>query len=66
MRPATSQAKQVARHRALQREWLAITRRYPQADPDNVWHTLLLLDEPPFQRLQRGLRRAQGKDLFAK
>jgi hypothetical protein len=45
---------------------LAITRRYPQADPDNVWHTLLLLDEPPFQRLQRGLRRAQGKDLFAK
>lgn len=66
MKPAASQAKQVARYKALQREWLAITRRHPQADPDNVWHTLLLLDEPPLQRLQRGLQRAQGRNLLRK
>lgn len=56
----------MARYRDLQGEWLAITRRHPQADPDNVWHTLVLLDEPPLQRLLRGLRRAQGPNLLRK
>ncbi|RMG43220.1 MAG: XRE family transcriptional regulator [Candidatus Dadabacteria bacterium] len=35
-----------------------ILRKYPGADRENVWHTLVLLDMPPIERLRGALRRA--------
>ena len=35
----------------------------PQADRDNVWHTLLLLAEAPVSRLRRSLLRGRRLDL---
>ena len=58
MKRMTSQARQLRRYQRLQRDWLEVLRRYPTADPDNVWHTLLLLEEPPVERLRRGFLRA--------
>lgn len=36
----------------------------PGADRDNVWHTLLLLQEPPVDRLNRGLLRGRGTAVY--
>jgi hypothetical protein len=47
------------RYRQLQRKWRGILRRHPNTDPDNVWHTLILLELPPIERLRRGLIRGQ-------
>jgi hypothetical protein len=33
---------------------------HPQADPDNVRHTLILLEQPPLERLQRSLIRGRA------
>jgi len=33
---------------------------HPNADPDNVRHTLILLEKPPFERLQRSLIRGRA------
>ena len=33
---------------------------YPEADPDNVRHTLILLGLPPLERLQHGLIRGRS------
>jgi hypothetical protein len=33
---------------------------HPNADPDNVRHTLILLELPPLERLQRGLIRGRA------
>lgn len=38
----------------------AIVAAHPGADRDNVWHTLLLLEEPPVDRLNRGLLRGRA------
>ncbi|MBI2336459.1 MAG: hypothetical protein HYU97_06820 [Deltaproteobacteria bacterium] len=38
-----------------------IMQKYPKANPENVWHTLLLLELKPLERLKRGLLR--GKEL---
>ena len=35
-----------------------VVRRNPNADPDNVRHTLILLEEEPIERLRRALLRA--------
>lgn len=32
---------------------------HPEADPDNVRHTLILLEQPPLERLQRSLIRGR-------
>lgn len=32
--------------------------RYPTADKENVWHTLVLLESPPLERLEGALRRS--------
>lgn len=39
-----------------------IVRRHPEADPDNIRHTLLLLREEPADRLKRAILRAQKFD----
>jgi hypothetical protein len=38
----------------------AILAEHPSADPDNVRHTLILLELPQFERLQRSLIRARA------
>lgn len=38
----------------------------PQADPDNVRHTLILLEQPPFDRLQRSLIRGRATAIYRK
>ncbi len=52
-------ATPAARVRAIAVEAERISRRQPEADPDNVRHTLLLLDEKPIVRLRRALRRGR-------
>jgi hypothetical protein len=39
---------------------------HPDADPDNVRHTLILLEMPPLERLQRSLIRARATAIFRK
>ena len=38
----------------------------PEADPDNVRHTLILLEQPPLERLQRSLIRGRATAIFRK
>ena len=40
-----------------------IVSQEPNLDRDNVRHTLLLLDEPPIDRLRRALRRGRLADI---
>ena len=51
------------RTRELLDEAQAILARNPRATFENVWHTLVLLDEPPIERLRRSLLRARTADL---
>ena len=37
-----------------------VLARYPEADPDNVRHTLILLEYPPIERLRRSLIRGRS------
>jgi len=39
---------------------------HPAADPDNVRHTLILLEQPPLERLQRSLIRGRAAAIFKK
>ncbi len=41
-----------------------ILSEYPDADRDNVRHTLLLLKEEPIERLKRGLRRGRKFNIY--
>jgi hypothetical protein len=38
----------------------AVLARRPEADPDNVRHTLLLLEYPPLERLRKSLTRGRA------
>ena len=38
----------------------AVLARHPQADPENVRHTLILLEQPPLERLRRSLTRGRS------
>ena len=39
---------------------------HPEADRDNVRHTLILLEQPPLERLQRSLIRGRTTAIFRK
>jgi hypothetical protein len=39
---------------------------HPDADRDNVRHTLILLEQPPLERLQRSLIRGRTTAIFRK
>jgi hypothetical protein len=65
-RPAQSVKAAQARRWALRlsarvAQVLAI---HPHADPDNVRHTLILLEQPPLERLQRSLIRGHATAIF--
>ena len=38
----------------------AVLATRPEADPDNVRHTLILLEKPPLERLRRSLTRGRA------
>lgn len=38
----------------------AVLTEYPKADPDNVRHTLILLQHPPLERLRKSLTRGRA------
>jgi hypothetical protein len=39
---------------------------HPEADRDNVRHTLILLEQPPLERLQRSLIRGRATAILQK
>ena len=41
-----------------------IASKHPGIEFENVWHTLLVLREPPLQRLRRSLRRGRASPLW--
>jgi hypothetical protein len=43
-----------------------IVATHPHADPDNVRHTLILLEQPPLERLQRSLIRGRATAILRK
>jgi AcrR family transcriptional regulator len=49
----------VERAKRLMAEVNRIVKRHPGVDPDNIRHTLLLLDEEPIERLRRALQRGR-------
>lgn len=51
------------RTRALIRQAIRVVERHPRAMFENVWHTLVLLEEPPVDRLRRSLLRGLAADL---
>ena len=51
------------RAQALLRLAKKIIRNNPRASFENVWHTLMLLEEPPIERLKRSLLRGRAVDL---
>jgi len=54
-RPSSAAAKA----RRLGRRVQSVLAEHPEADPDNVRHTLILLEMPPLERLQRSLIRGR-------
>ena len=51
------------RAHAMLRKAQRIVKRNPGASFDNVWHTLVLLEEAPVERLRRSLLRGRAVDL---
>ena len=49
--------------RVMARKIDKVMARHPDIDRDNVRHMLLLLQEPPIERLRRALIRAQKPDI---
>jgi len=44
----------------------AVMAEHPEADPENVRHTLILLRESPWTRLERSLRRGRATPVLAR
>lgn len=45
--------------RRLSRQVQRVLAEHPDADPENVRHTLILLELPPLERMQRSLIRGR-------
>jgi hypothetical protein len=58
----TVQARRWARRLAARVQ--QVLAAHPGADPDNVRHTLILLELPPLERLQRSLIRGRATAIF--
>ncbi len=59
-----AKAQRWARRLSLRVE--KVLAAHPHADPDNVRHTLILLEQPPLERLQRSLIRGRATALLRK
>ncbi len=51
---------QTRRARSLMSRLESILAAHPGTDRDNVWHTLILLEQAPIDRLNRGLLRGRA------
>ena len=60
----TARARRWARRLSARVE--KVLAAHPDADPDNVRHTLILLEQPPLERLQRSLIRGRATAVFRK
>jgi len=58
-----AEPKAARRARDLLAELDGIMKRHPRADREDVWHTLLLLESEPIDRLRRALLRGRRSDL---
>lgn len=56
----TPEDPQVLRIRQKQQTLEKLLESNPNASRENLWHTLILLDEPPIERLNRSLLRGKG------
>lgn len=54
----------LAKIHRLRRAQEDILSQNPGVDPENVWHCLLLLEKSPWERLERGLLRAQNQNFY--
>ena len=61
LRKTPAQAKRWANRLAAR--VAKVLAEHPQADPDNVRHALILLELPPFERLERSLIRGRAGNL---
>lgn len=61
---AESNAAAIEWGKALAREVKKVLEKHPEADPDNVRHTLILLQLPPEERLRRGLIRGRAAAFY--
>jgi hypothetical protein len=50
-----------AKGRELARKVRAVLEKFPEADPENVRHTLIALELPPEERLARSLLRGGAR-----
>lgn len=50
---------EVKKIQELRKKLGKIIEIYPEANPENIWHTLILLEEKPLERLKRGLLRGK-------
>jgi hypothetical protein len=53
-------AAAICKARRLTKRVNEIIAACPEADPDNIRHTLILLELPPLERLRRGLIRGRA------
>jgi hypothetical protein len=60
----TIKARRWARRLSMRVE--QILAAHPDADRDNVRHTLILLEKPPLERLQRSLIRGRAAAILRK
>jgi hypothetical protein len=65
-RTAMTQAAAERWAREIAAEVEAVMTGYPELDPENVRHTLILLRESPWQRLERSLRRGRATPVLAR
>jgi hypothetical protein len=59
-------AKAQRRARRLSMRVGKVLAANPHTDPDNVRHTLILLEQPPLERLHRSLIRGRAAAIFRK
>jgi hypothetical protein len=59
-----AQAQRWARRLSMRVE--KVLAANPHADPDNIRHTLILLEQSPLERLQRSLIRGRTTAIFRK
>lgn len=64
--PPTADAAALRWARKLAAGVEAVMDRNPEADRENVRHTLILLQEKPWQRLERSLRRGRATPVLAR
>jgi transcriptional regulator with XRE-family HTH domain len=62
----TEESIQLAKAEQILKQVRTITRQYQKADPDNIRHTLVLLQDKPIDRLKRALLRGQKFNLYGK